>query len=524
MVKSFALEENNFRQSGMTHTKWPARFLLVGLTLACIAPEYCEAAKKNKERKDPTLDQVLQPEQAKDDLEALRKALEKGHPGLYLYTPKNDFDKKFEQTNQSFDRPMTLREFYLEVAPLVEKVYCGHTYFDLPPKLLKSLRKEPLLFPLPLAFLNTRAYVDHAKTEIPLGAEITAINGVPMNRVLSQLLPYIRSDGYNVTLKYRQMEDEFSLHYFLSFGRKEEFKVEYLSLASEEKLSKVVQAIPAKKLEVALTERHSNFGKLKKYKLSPVDESIQLFSMNTFDFGLNKKGRQKYKTFLRESFEALEKNNAVKFIILDLRQNDGGYVGNDAQLFSYFAQAPFRDFKSAETKTLTIPVKEHLARNQFPKMLEKIFAKEFKASESGRFAMLDEKNRRWNPKKTAFDGQVYVLISGWTHSGGVVLCSYLLNNHNVTFIGEETGGGHASFTAGNMVLYDLPNTRCQLEVPLILYENYRGKKTFPKGSGIQPDHKVTQSQKDLIANVDTVMKFALELARKSTIRKDPPGK
>ena len=106
----------------------------------------------------------------------------------------------------------------------------------------------------------------------------------------------------------------------------------------------------------------------------------------------------------------------------------------------------------------------------------------------------------------------------------MVLCSYLLNNDNVTFIGEETGGGHATFTAGNMVLYNLPNTGCQLEVPLIQYENYRGEKAFPKGSGIRPDHKVAQSQKDLVANVDTVMEFALQLARKSTIRKDPPGK
>jgi C-terminal processing protease CtpA/Prc len=241
--------------------------------------------------------------------------------------------------------------------------------------------------------------------------------------------------------------------------------------------------------------------------------------MNSFDFGLNKKGRQKYKTFLRDNFATLEEGGKG-CIILDLRQNDGGYVGNDAQLFSYFAQAHFRDVKSAKTKTLTIPVKEHLARNQFPKMLEKILAKDFKKSDTGRFLMLEEKNREWKPRKTAFDGHIYTLISGWTHSGGVVLCSFLLNNDNVTFIGEETGGGHATFTAGNMVLYDLPNTRCQLEVPLIRYESYRGGKAFPKGSGIRPDHKVVKSQKDLIASVDTVMEFALQLAQKAATAKD----
>ena len=220
----------------------------------------------------------------------------------------------------------------------------------------------------------------------------------------------------------------------------------------------------------------------------------------------------------------LEENDDVQCIILDLRQNDGGYVGNDAQLFSYFAQASFRDAKLAEARTLEIPVKEHLARDQFPKMLERILAKEFKQDEAGRFLMIDEKIRRWDPKKKAFDGHVYALISGWTHSGGVVFGSYLLNKDNVTFIGEETGGGHATFTAGNMVLYDLPNTKCQLEVPLIRYENDRGDRSFPKGSGIRPDHRVSPSQKDLIDQVDAVMEFAMKLARKRATAKEKPPK
>jgi len=484
--------------------------------LACLTFTHSEAQKKKRDRPAPTLDQTFQPEQMKEDLKVLRTALEEGHPGLHLYTHKDEFDKRFEQAKQSFDRPMTLREFYLEVAPLVEKVYCGHTYFDLPPKLLKSLQKETALFPLPLAFLSKKAYVDHSKVEVPLGAEITSINGMPMDQVLAKLLPYIRSDGYNVTMKYRQMEDEFALHYFLSFGQKESFQVEYAPFGSEKKTIMKIQAVTAKKLDAALIDRHSDLGKLKKYKFGTIGNGIQLLSMNSFDFGLNKKGRKKYKSFLQENFTTLEESNGTDCIILDLRQNDGGYVGNDSQLFSYFAQAPFRDAKSAEAKSLKIAAKDHLARDQFPKMLERILAKEFKLSEDNRLLIIDEKNRQWKPKNKAFEGHVFALISGWTHSGGAVFCSYLLNNDNVTFIGEETGGGHDTFTAGNMVLYDLPNTQCQLEVPLIRYENYRGERTFPKGSGIRPDHPVQQSQKDLIDEVDTVMEFALQLARKRT--------
>jgi hypothetical protein len=68
-----------------------------------------------------------------------------------------------------------------------------------------------------------------------MGAKITAIDEIPMDQVLAKLLPYIRSDEYDVTLKYRQMEDEFALHYFLFFGLKEKFQVEYVTFGSEKK-------------------------------------------------------------------------------------------------------------------------------------------------------------------------------------------------------------------------------------------------------------------------------------------------
>ena len=70
--------------------------LLVGLALAVsLTLTNVEAAKKDKERIPPSLDQLFQPEQMKEDLKILRQALEEGHPGLYLYTTKDDFDKKF---------------------------------------------------------------------------------------------------------------------------------------------------------------------------------------------------------------------------------------------------------------------------------------------------------------------------------------------------------------------------------------------------------------------------------------------
>jgi hypothetical protein len=137
-------------------------------------------------------------------------------------------------------------------------------------------------------------------------------------------------------MKYHILTDDFGLRHFLSFGQKETFRVDYIPFGSDEIIQKQIPAISGKKLEGRMVQRHSETGKLRKYKLGSLEKGISLFSMNTFDFGLNKKGRQKYKGFLRENFRDLEENNDVQCIILDLRQNDGGFVGNDAQLFAYF--------------------------------------------------------------------------------------------------------------------------------------------------------------------------------------------
>jgi len=50
---------------------------------------------------------------------------------------------------------------------------------------------------------------------------------------------------------------------------------------------------------------------------------------------------------------------------------------------------------------------------------------------------------------------------------------------------------------------------------MIRYQNAVPVKAFPKGSGIRPHHRVTQSQADFIKGRDTVMEFALDLIKKS---------
>ena len=493
------------------------RFLPMLLSAALLLALPTEAAKRKKSF--PKLDQVFTPEKLQEDFRVLQDALEKLHPGLYLYTPKEKFDQLFRDTHLSFQKPTTVRDFYLRVGPVVEKAKCGHTYFDLPWRLLNQLQKEEPLFPLPLFFLNRKAYVDLEEQPIPLGAEVTAVNGTPMTEILPKLLPYLRSDGFNETMKYRMLGDEFALHYRLVFGAERIFEIEHTAPGAELKEKKNVEAIPGNQLQKNLFRRHSGRGKLKNYQFKWAD-NIGILSINSFDFGLNKKGRQKYRSFLKKTFTEINSREKVSNLIIDARYNEGGYVGNDSLLFSYLTRKPFREAKTVIAKTLDIPLEDFLDKKEFfrgvEKAVEKSLNKEFVRNDQGILQMIDEKNKIHKPKAIAFDGSIYILISGWTHSGGSVLCSMALNNDNVVFIGEETGGGHEFYTAGNMVLYTLPNTQCQVEVPMIRYQSNSPTNAFPKGSGIRPHHSVTQTREDFINGTDTVMQFALDLIKAKT--------
>tara|TARA_B100001971_G_scaffold212200_1_gene241679 strand:- start:1470 stop:2942 length:1473 start_codon:yes stop_codon:yes gene_type:complete len=476
-----------------------------------------EAAKRK--RPVPQLNEVFAPEKLREDFRVVREAMEKAHPGLYLYTPKEKFEGLFEETAKSFTKPLTRREFYLRVAPVVEMAKCGHTYFDLPPRLLNHLNREAKLFPLPVFFLNQKAYVDLEGGTIPLGAEVVAINGRPMAEIIAQFLPYIRSDGFNQTMKHRMLADGFALHHRLAYEVSNEYKIKYISFGKKETLTAKLTAIPGAKLQKHLVGRHSAKGKFKNFQFRWIEKEIGLLTVNSFDFGLKKKGRQKYRGFLKETFNEINSRTGVKDLIVDLRFNEGGYVGHDAVLFSYLAQVPFRENKSAVAKVVDIPLEKYQDKKEFfkgvEKSIEKSLVKEFKQAPDGFFHLIDEKNKVNQPKKRGFKGNIYILISGWTHSGGTVVCSLALNNDNITFIGQETGGGHEYYTAGNMVLYTLPNTQCQIEVPMILYRNGIPEKAFPKGSGVLPKHRVTQTQTDFISGKDTVMQFALDLIHQS---------
>ena len=466
----------------------------------------------------PLLETIIPTDQLKQDFKLFRDILEQAHGGLYLHTSKESFDSSFATVSESLTKPMKVRDFNMLLAPLIDATHCGHTSITISNKQLDHFMKAGRLFPVPIIFLDQKPYVDHDKVELPLGAEILTVNGVPMEEIVKKVLILAPADGLGNAMKYRTLPIDFDLAYALAYGEPKEFKISCLPFGAKEPVQKTLAAIPGKRTVSLYESRYSLKRKAKKFRYESLNETTGLLTVNTFEFGINKKSKQKYKDFLRDTFAALGGEEGKQNLVVDIRENEGGYPKNEMMLASYLARKPFREMQDAKVITVSIPAKEHLDRKEFPpsiiRYVEKQLVREFEKKDSDIYQVKDEINPQIQPRKTAYQGNLYVLTSGTTHSGASSLCSLLREYPNVTFIGEETGGCSTAFTAGNLLVYNLPHSWCQIVVPVIRYEtNLHGSK-YPAHRGIVPDHPIEQTQKEFLEGTDAVLEVAVDLIKK----------
>ena len=89
-------------------------------------------------------------EQLQQDYTLLRNILEKKHPALYWYTSKDSMNYYFDSIYHVISDSMTELQFGWKVlAPLTNKIHCGHTSFSMSKGWNKSMRgKRVPSFPL----------------------------------------------------------------------------------------------------------------------------------------------------------------------------------------------------------------------------------------------------------------------------------------------------------------------------------------------------------------------------------------
>lgn len=406
-------------------------------------------------------------DELRSDVKQLVNKLKEYHPRLYAYTSESTFDGRVEDVLSELNSDMTVEQFYMRIAPIVESVKCGHTGIRLPGEYMQALSGTNQFFPLRLFISDHKAYYLSAPgipVDIIPGCEITEINNTPVKEIIDQLLCIIPSDGNCTTTKYQELNRDFP-YYFHLLDQSNRYDVAFASSSETGNLQ--LDAVSYREAVDMVDPPLQSYN----FHMEGDPESgvLTLASFGIMDM-------EAYFSFLDSAFQQLE-TSGVQSLLLDLRGNTGGHPIFAAQLFSYLTTRDFTYFK----------------RNPEVKDFEPLY-------------------NPMQPDQHHFKGDIYVLVNGACQSTTGHLISLLKYHTSAIFIGEEPG---STFTCNDFSFqFQLPNTGIEVNVPRTTFvtdvEGFSERESFPL------DYRVDVSVKDLLSGKDSYKSAAYAIINEKT--------
>lgn len=459
----------------------------------------------------------LSPQQVLDDYEVFKSILIKGHPSLYDYTSRQTWDSLLRHFEEKGLRDVTTSEdLFKSLSKLSSYAHDGHLIVH-----HSKMDSVPDLFPLHLKIIDGKLITDVEHGEIPLGSQIISVDGVEGSDLIQRMLKYASSDGYNLTKKYRQIEVEFGILHYYEFGAKRAYDV--VCKTVDGRLHRIIlEPQPFDVIGQAYAFRSSHFSNYhgvddkkqyfeskirQKWPQLHVMDSIKTAVLTVNSFGLEP---QEFKSRLINLFKELRKKK-VKHLIIDVRQNNGGYRINAINLYTFLSKTPFSQRTQESIITSTLPNLSCVLDtfSDYSKFVNTYFAWSEQQEEHW-ILKEDHAKDEMVPYKKPYKGEVYVLIGGRTFSAGSAFALSAKNDSCITLLGEETGGGYYFHNGQFPVLYRLPNSGIKIHMSFVKIEHYVTDTAVAKGSGILPDKEVILSVQDLVDGRDAQLDYVIK--------------
>lgn len=454
----------------------------------------------------PYYEKTYPPDQLKADLKAYQKTLETVHGGLYWYSPKVRMDALFEETMLGINQPMTERDFYTKVAAITAAINCGHTGTIASPRSRKTLNKK---FPLEFQYLENQVFLteDYTTGTQPYKV-VKSINQVAINTIINQIAALRGTDGFIKSPAPLIVNNSgFFSYWFHLIYPDSSYEIE---LTDGQILQRT--AISPEALTEFKQQENSSYQFLKDSIL--IADKTAILTINSFDKDELKSGPTAYKKYLGQFFKTI-KQQGIKHLIIDLRENGGGEDNYASLLYRYLTNQAFIYYESMECKP--VPYSDLSSQVYLPTevkngLLRSIFIKQKQGRYFVKPTFRTKGLRKQNPKKDHFSGDLYFLISGKSYSASAEIIAYAqAYRPNTYFIGQEAGGAIAGNTSALSAYTVFEHTGIAAYLPLVRYTMNIKNPEF--GRGVQPDHPIIPSLNAYQNGIDEALGKALELIR-----------
>ncbi|MBU2995177.1 S41 family peptidase [Cellulophaga baltica] len=485
----------------------------------------------------------------RNDIDIAYTKLKKLHPKLYQFINKEKLNFKFDSLKQTINAPLTSREFYKKIAPVISEVRQGHISVFNPSKKYtkkeyKALREKKFEF-YEFDFENVGdAFLvkqNRGLDSTLVGAQILKINNEPITNLIADYQNFFSSDGYNQSFKDRFVALRFSSFYFKDKGYLDSLSITFKQHDSV--FSRMFRRIPKdsvlskidslKNEEIVKLSRDQKRAKkhaskykrkynlkhgyipLKKtytrnFRFIGIDSSVAYIKISNFNNG-------PYEKFYKETFQKIKASNTQN-LILDLRDNTGGRLDEIVSLYRYLTTDTNKFVEKAQTKT-RIPFNKSFISKGKPAFMNfmavlaspiSIPIEWLKTSKKDGVIYYKvsgtKKAKKVNPLH--YSGAIYVLINGNSFSASAILATNLKATERAFFVGEETGGHYNGTVAGVQKYILLPESKVSFHFGLMQIETPYQKPE--NGYGVFPDVQIIPTKKDREQGVDPELKWVLD--------------
>jgi hypothetical protein len=419
----------------------------------------------------------LTPDQAKQDVRILKRALIALHPALNKYRTPAEMDAAFATFEARGNAARTPTAMYLAASELAAAIRCGHTWTNVLNQ--QGAVKAALLnaddkLPMTMTLVENRWLVlASADAAVEAGDEVLAINGVAAAEMVSQLMPYLRADGSSDGKRLVQLNhDRFDFSQMDVLWPLVAPPVEGKYSVSLRR-SKVMNLNVAVKA-VTLPAREANIAS---QGMKPLDRSwtfrivdnVGYLTMPSFSFWNSKFDWNK---FIDDTFAELNAKR-VPNLVIDIRANEGGDGAIGGKVLSYLLDKPFT-FVSDQSTSNYERAPYNLAKyldtwdysffdrtGQVEKITEGTAVGKF------RFKPNAKGDITITPAATRYAGKAYLLVSAENSSATFQFALLAKRSGAATLVGQQTGGNQRGLNGGQLAWVTAPNSGVSIDIPLL---------------------------------------------------------